>query len=92
MTINELNQKLCELIDIVSGKKIKNQKKIVSKTNSKKSEIDEETIKQIAKITNSLQELRLYVKYLLFDIEATRRERDKFKSMLDDQPPSLSSS
>ena len=43
---------------------------------------------QLRKSINSLQEsldwLRLSVKYLVFDLEATRRERDEFQQQLID--------
>lgn len=35
-------------------------------------------------IQESLGQLRLDMKYLLFDLEATRRERDEFREKLDD--------
>ena len=87
MNEDELNHRLREIIDIASGTKTKQSKKTISNTGAKKSEVSEETKKQIAQIANSLQELRLSVMYLLFDVEATRRERDRFKKMLDDQAP-----
>lgn len=77
MKEDELNHRLREIIDLASG------------TKTKKSTISKDNKKQIARLANSLQELQLCIKYLLFDVEATRRERDKFKSMLDDHvsPP-----
>ncbi len=87
MKDDELNHRLRELIDIASGQKPKKQNNVVSKSIVKVPKMSKETEKQIARIANSLQELRLCVKYLLFDIEATRRERDKFKNMLENQPP-----
>ena len=34
-------------------------------------------------IQEALSQLRLDMKYLMFDLEATRRERDEYKNMLD---------
>ncbi|MDE0865956.1 MAG: transcriptional regulator [Rubripirellula sp.] len=34
-------------------------------------------------VQEALSQLRLDMKYLIFDLEATRRERDEFKEMLD---------
>jgi hypothetical protein len=34
-------------------------------------------------VQEALSQLRLDMKYLIFDLEATRRERDGFKEMLD---------
>ena len=75
MNEDELNHKLRKIIAIASG------------TKTKKSAKSEDNKKQIARIANSLQELQLCVKYLLFDVEATKRERDKFKKILDEQTP-----
>lgn len=36
-------------------------------------------------VQDALSQLRLDMKYLLFDLEATRRERDEFKSRLSDE-------
>jgi len=87
MKEDELNHRLREIIDIASGTKTKKSIIKITKTEAKEPAMSAETKKQIARIANSLQELRLCIKYLLFDVEATRRERDRFKSMLDDQVP-----
>ena len=36
-------------------------------------------------IQEALSQLRLDMKYLMFDVEATRRERDAYKSALEDE-------
>ncbi len=36
-------------------------------------------------VQEALSQLRLDMKYLLFDLEATRRERDEYKETLDEQ-------
>lgn len=36
-------------------------------------------------LRTSAQAVRLVVKYLLFDLEATRRERDQLRTILEDQ-------
>lgn len=36
-------------------------------------------------IQEALSQLRMDMKYLMFDLEATRRERDAFKNTLDDE-------
>jgi len=36
-------------------------------------------------VQDALSQLRLDMKYLAFDLEATRRERDEFKRQLDEQ-------
>lgn len=37
-------------------------------------------------VQDALAQLRLDMKYLLFDLEATRRERDDYKRQLEQQP------
>ena len=39
----------------------------------------------LREIRESLAELRLDLKYLMFDLEVTRRERDDLESRLDDE-------
>lgn len=39
------------------------------------------------KIADSLINLRICIKYILFDLEATRRERNNLKNMLNNQQP-----
>jgi hypothetical protein len=43
----------------------------------------------LALVQDALGQLRLDMKYLVFDLEATRRERDSLKSQSDDQTPPL---
>lgn len=38
----------------------------------------------LAKVHESLSQLRLDLKYLIFDLEATRRERDNLREKLDE--------
>ena len=38
---------------------------------------------KMEQLKESLSDLRIALKYLLLDLEATRRERDEFKKMLD---------
>ncbi len=83
MKEDEFNHRLRELIDIASGTKTKKRNKAISKTTTNKTNMSD------ARVANSLQELRICIKYLLLEVEATRRERDKFKNMLDDQVPPL---
>lgn len=39
----------------------------------------------IAELNESVGAIRLIIKYLIFDLEATRRERDVFHTILEDQ-------
>lgn len=40
-------------------------------------------------VQDALGQLRLDMKYLVFDLEATRRERDSFRTQSDDEIPPL---
>lgn len=40
---------------------------------------------ELKKMKETLEELRLQVKYQEFDLEATRRERDYFKKLLEEK-------
>jgi predicted RNase H-like nuclease (RuvC/YqgF family) len=37
-------------------------------------------------VQEALSQLRLDIKYLMFDLEATRSERDELRRLIDDQP------
>ncbi len=41
--------------------------------------------KTVSSLQASIDYLRLSIKYLLFDLEATRRENDQLRKMLEDQ-------
>lgn len=41
--------------------------------------------KAIIELDKSMEAIRLIMKYLVFDLEATRRERDQLRTMLEDQ-------
>lgn len=43
--------------------------------------------KNVNDFNNGLANLRIYIGYLLFDLEATRRERDLLKKILENQSP-----
>lgn len=44
----------------------------------------QELIKNFGTIESHLSDLRISVKYLVFDLESTRRERDELKQLLED--------
>ncbi len=73
MNEEEFNNKLQELIRTVADLPTDEQKQ-----NQHKIEVD--------KIIKSLTDLRICIKYLIFDLEATRRERDQFKKKLEQLP------
>lgn len=86
MDENEFNKKLRELIDEIASLPKDQQKQlkpIVEETKQRHKDIKENT----NKINESITDLRICIKYLLFDLEATKRERNKLKSILDKKSP-----
>ena len=77
-------KKLNELVKEIGTVPLPQQKKLISWT--KKACIYQ---KQLKKSTNALQEsldyLRVSIKYILFDLEATRRENTYLKKLLGDK-------
>lgn len=76
------NQKLKELINMITSLPADQQKKLallVEETKARHNQIKE----NMEKITRSLNDLRIGLKYLLFDLEATRQERDRLKNIVD---------
>lgn len=51
---------------------------------AKRHEITKELREVIGGLNESLETIGLMIKYLVFDLEATRRERDKFRMELED--------
>lgn len=81
MEEKEFNDRLRELIKEIAGLPTDQQKKIgplVEETKRRHKAI-KETVNNIA---SSLLDLRICIKYLLFDLEATKRERNHLRDML----------
>lgn len=86
MNEETFDKKLRELIREIACLPADKQKKLapmVEETQARHDEIKE----NVDKVTKSLGDLRICLKYLLFDLEATRRERDRLKGIVDNQPP-----
>jgi len=86
MNEEAFNKRLRELIREIANLPADKQKQLaplVEETKTRHKELKE----NVGKIANSLADLRICLKYLLLDLEATRRERDRLKSMLENQPP-----
>ncbi len=77
-------KKLNELVNEIGAMPNSQQKKLILL--AKKTQ---ETQKQLKKSVHNLQEsldyLRVSIKYLLFDLEATRRENAYLKKLLEDR-------
>ena len=82
MDENEFNKRIIELINEIASlptDKQKQLKPLVEETKQRHEDIKE----NIGKINQSITDLRICIKYLLFDLEATKRERNKLKLILD---------
>lgn len=77
-------KKLNELVNEIGAMPNSQQKKLILLTKKTR-----ETQKQLKKNVHNLQEsldyLRVSIKYLLFDLEATRRENAYLKKLLEDR-------
>ncbi len=78
MDEQSLNKRIRELIREIANLPSGNKKQTVPMIADKKTKTN------MDKINSSLCDLRIMVKYLQFDLEATRRERDRFQKRLKD--------
>ena len=79
-----VEDKLNELIKEIGSIPTPQRKKLIMlarQTDSCRKKLD----KSVNSLQESLDYLRLSVKYLIFDLEATRRENKDLKSALDDR-------
>lgn len=91
MNDKEFNTRLRELIAEIANLPKKQQKQLGSLIDETKQR-HKDIKKNMDEVAESLEDLRICIKYLLFDLEATRRERDRLRKMLsnwstdDDKP------
>lgn len=86
--MNDANfrEKLFELLKDIDGVTApENDKVIRLAKNTKKSH--DVLQKKLSNLQQSLDSLRLGLKYLIFDLEATRRENNELRKRLDQNPP-----
>lgn len=80
------SRKLRALIKEIAGLPADQQKQLaplVEETKQRHRQIKENS----EKLTQLLSDIQIGLKYLLFDLGATRRERDHLRKMLKNQPP-----
>ena len=73
-------QELARLVDSVSGP----EKQALSAAYERVAESIRRRRRILNLVQEALSQLRLDVKYLMFDLETTRRERDQLQSQLED--------
>jgi len=83
MDISAFETKLKGLLDEVTNLPAsKSTKTLLLSSSSDSSKAD---LKKIDTLDDSLEQLRLVVKYLIFDVEATRRENKYLRKVLEGQ-------
>ena len=86
MNDSDFNEKLFEILKETESFPKSDQEKIVKLT--RKSRENHEKIQQkLNNLQQSLDYLRLGIKYLIFDLEATRRENMDLRKRLEQNPP-----
>lgn len=84
MNEQDFQQKLAELIGQIDGLP-ENQRAPLTELARETRERHERMKKTVADLQESLDYLRLSVKYLVFDLEATRRENEYLRKLIDSQ-------
>ncbi|MHC4855142.1 MAG: hypothetical protein ACYS72_01900 [Planctomycetota bacterium] len=88
MKMDDVNfrEKLFELLKDIDGVTAPEKSKVIQLT--KKSRQGQDMLQQkLSNLQQSLDSLRLGLKYLIFDLEATRRENNDLRKRLDQNPP-----
>jgi len=79
-------EKLFELLKDIDGVTAPEKSKVIQL--AKKSRQGQDMLQQkLSNLQQSLDSLRLGLKYLIFDLEATRRENNDLRKRLDENPP-----
>ena len=77
-------KKLNELVSEIGSIPTPNQKKLIKLAKRTKDSHDK-LKKSISSLQESLDYLRVSIKYMLFDLEATRRENGYLRKLLEDK-------
>jgi len=88
MKMDDVNfrEKLFELLKDIDGVTVPEKSKVIHL--AKKTQQGSEILQQkLSNLQQSLDSLRLGIKYLIFDLEATRRENNELRKRLDENPP-----
>jgi hypothetical protein len=82
----DFREKLFELMKDIDGVTVPDKDKVIRLT--KKTKKGHDLLqKKLGNLQQSLDSLRLGLKYLIFDLEATRRENSDLRKRLDQNPP-----
>lgn len=83
MDESAFEKKLNELVNEIGTIPVSQRKKLISLT-QRTQNCQKKLKKSIGSLQESLDYLRLSIKYLLFDLEATRRENTYLRKLLED--------
>lgn len=81
---NEIPSELIELGDMISSTSSPRQNKLIAKYGQVVESVRRRR-RILSLVQEALSQLRLDVKYLMFDLEVTRRERDELQERLERQ-------
>jgi hypothetical protein len=84
MDENTFQKKLAELVHEIGNLPPEDRSKLQTLADQSK-ERHEKLKKTVSSLQDSMDYLRLSIKYLLFDLEATRRENGYLRKMLEEQ-------
>jgi len=85
MDENTFQQKLAELVQEI-GALPKNERAKLEALAEQTKERHRQLKQTVAGLQDSIDYLRLSIKYLLFDLEATRRENNYLRKMIEEEP------
>ncbi|MCI0499012.1 MAG: hypothetical protein L0Y36_04950 [Planctomycetales bacterium] len=86
MDQTNFHEKLFELLNDIDGVTTPEHEKVI-RLAKKTKEGHELLQKKLGNLQVSLDSLRLGIKYLIFDLEATRRENKDLRKRLEQEPP-----
>jgi nitric oxide reductase activation protein len=84
MNEEQFDKKIRELIKETTGLPASEQEKLAPLIESTKKR-HQEIKDSFGVVQKSLGDLRICIKYLVFDLEATRRENEELRTMLDNE-------
>lgn len=84
MDEESLNKKIRKLIGEIANASTNKRKKTTEVIQESEQQVTKE---KLSKTENSLMDLSICIKYLLLDLEATRREKNMWKNKFEKQKP-----
>ena len=85
LNTNEVPQEITELAKLIESLP-EEQRAIVEPAMTRVVESTKRRRRLLSLVQDALSQLRLDMKYLAFDLEATRRERDDYRRKLEESP------